>query len=1050
MISEPVPPEPIPSYFLQEASELLQQMDQELQTLRQDFSIAKVHTLMRVAHTLKGAAASVGLDAIKTTTHSLEDAFKALCAPDASLSVAVEDLIFDAYACLQLLLSARFTNTPLDESAILDRMAGIVSQLQENLGDQFGNDGYLPTSTELGFDMTQSIFEIGVTERLTELEKALQHPEPEILTPLLQSQADIFFGLAESLSLPGFGAIAQCTLAALNAHPHQVVKIAQAALADYRAGQASVLQGDRTQGGNPGPVLQKLSGKLNHPPNRTQASEHQPIPKTNNVKQTNKQGNWFGQLWQQLNRPIPGTPQVFTDRSNPPSVKQPLDSSKSQPAPSSKVTQPPLTVPETIPEILPETNITAPLVEIPTADFTGELADIPEPLEALSLVDSKQESLDSDKTTLSTDSATLRVSVKYIERLNYAIGELLTQQNRQLRYHEKLSSNLKNLSNRILKQQRQLSELQQQAIQDSSALALHVSQSNTLSQQFDSLELDQYGSLHPLVQPALDNMIQQLESVEALDLFTRQSYETLEKQRRLVDNLRNTLFDIRMYPLEGVLQRFNQVLTRLSTQSEKSANLNIQGGKLRVDKAIVDKLYDPLLHLVRNSFAHGIETSTIRQQYNKPAYGTITLEASQKGRYLTIKVNDDGQGINLDKVRQIALDNQIIDPQKAPNLTPEQLRNLIFEPGFSTANQIDDLSGRGMGLNAVRSQVEALSGSITVTSKTNQWTCFTLKIPTNLTIAKLLICQASNKQYAIMTDTVQQIVIPTAKQISTREHVKFLSWKFDGKDFLVPVVSLSEALNYQAILPDNVLNKTDISSKISLANSLKPIILIQTNDQIVGLEVESLEEEQELVINPLGKMLSVASYIYGCSTLNDGSLSLVLDGAVLVQHILNNLSQSVLDIVKANEKISLESSTASSVVAPTKKSILIVDDSITVRNTLATTLQKAGYKVVHAKEGAEALQKLDQMHVDAILCDLEMPGMNGFDFLKARQSIPAINAIPTIMLTSRAGSKHRALAQDLGAVDYLTKPYLTPQLLEKLANVLDHSSEAQQLETVNN
>ncbi|MEL6333046.1 MAG: Hpt domain-containing protein, partial [Cyanobacteria bacterium J06626_26] len=244
MISDLAISQPVPAYFLQEASELLQQIDHELQTLRQDFGVQKMHSLMRAAHTLKGAAASVGLDAIKTTTHSLEDAFKALCVPDAVLTTPVEALIFEAYDCLQLLLSAQISEAQIDESGILDRMASIVVKLQQNLGEQFGQDGYLPTSTELGFDMTQSIFEMGVTQRLKDLENALSIPEPEALKGLLQTQADVFFGLAESLNLPGFGSIAQATLTALDHHPSQVVQIATIALQDYRTGQSLVLQGD--------------------------------------------------------------------------------------------------------------------------------------------------------------------------------------------------------------------------------------------------------------------------------------------------------------------------------------------------------------------------------------------------------------------------------------------------------------------------------------------------------------------------------------------------------------------------------------------------------------------------------------------------------------------------------------------------------------------------------------------------------------------------------------------------------------------------------------
>lgn len=258
MLANSVTPQQVPTYFLQEASELLLHIGHELQTLRQNFTIQKAHTLMRLAHTLKGAAATVGLDAIKTTTQTLENTFKALCVPGTRLTAVVEKLIFDGYDCLQLLIAAQLGKSGIDEHDVLNRVARIVTQLRSHLGDRFGQNSYLPTSTQLGIDVTASIFESGVTEYLEELREALTTPSPEKLWELLHIQADVFIGLAESLDLPGFGTIAQATLAALQKHPDQVVTIAQMALVDYQAGQSRVLLGDRTLGGTPSAALQKL------------------------------------------------------------------------------------------------------------------------------------------------------------------------------------------------------------------------------------------------------------------------------------------------------------------------------------------------------------------------------------------------------------------------------------------------------------------------------------------------------------------------------------------------------------------------------------------------------------------------------------------------------------------------------------------------------------------------------------------------------------------------------------------------------------------------
>lgn len=1027
MTFEPAISQQVPAYFLQEASELLQQIDTELQTLGRDFSIQKMHSLMRAAHTLKGAAASVGLDAIKTTTHSLEDAFKALCVPDATLTKVVEELIFEAYDCLQLLLSAQMSKAQVDESSILDRMASVVTKLQQNLGDQFGQDGYLPTSTELGFDMTQSIFEMGVNQRLSELENALKSPEPKELRGILQTQADVFFGLAESLNLPGFGEIAKTTLMALKNNPDQVVKIATVALKDYRTGQNSILQGDRTQGGAPSSALKLLGTaqkKRKHHRYPTEESPH----KTFNL-------NWLRQMWQRLRIPV-GKSQPI--RKTEPESLTPLEKAVSLPTPINNISQTDVQSPPIPINYISQTDVrspdriweTAAVMSLPEdmADSSGEISSNIKPLEPSKLDELPKPEANTVKPHAPRREATLRVSLSHLEQLNHTIGELLTQQNRQSLYNERLTTAMKTLLARLKQQQQQLHKLQRQTIQTSTTFPL--TPSTSAEQLFDSLEFDHYSELQLMVQASLETMVQQMESAEAVELFARQSGQALEKQQRLVDDLRETVLDARMQPLGPLFQRFDQVLARLSTQHAKPVFLMIKGEDVLVDKAIVDKLYDPLLHLVRNAFDHGIEKPEIRQQQCKAQKATIQLSANQTGRYLVIQIQDNGQGLNLNAIRQKAIENELISIVEAQQLTSEQISDLIFEPDLSTAAQVNDLSGRGVGLDAVRAQVQSLRGTVTVVSRSGKGTCFTLKIPANLSIAKLLLCQAGEKLYALMTDTIEQILIPRPGQVSTRNNRKILSLKTKEKAQLIPIIPLTEALTYNASLP-----QSRWSEPRSISDTY-PIILMRSQGRLVGLEINQLLGEQELVIRSLGDMstMPVPSYIYGCSILSDGRLSLVVDGAALTVKLLEAISgQKSSRGIEAPLPLSPRKPKPPAI---SKQSILVMDDSITVRNTLTQALQKAGYLVLQAKDGTEGLQKLQRTNVVAILCDLEMPGMNGFEFLKARQQTPKIASIPTIMLTSRTGAKHRQLAQQLGATAYLTKPYLTPQLLAALAKVL--------------
>ncbi|MEO0434755.1 MAG: Hpt domain-containing protein, partial [Cyanobacteria bacterium J06656_5] len=520
----------VPSYFLQEASELLQQMDSELQTLQQEFGVQKVYALMRIAHTLKGAAASVGLDHIKTTTHALENVFRALCGPNATLTPAIESLIFEGYGCLQLLLSAQIADAHIDEASIVDRMADVVSKLEKHLGKRFGQDGYLPTSNELGVDITQSVFEKGVTKRLQELENALKKPDPATLTNLLRAHADVFSGLAESFNLPGFGSIVQTTLKALDCRPELVVQIAEIALTDYRAGQRLVLEGDRTQGGEPSLMLQKLATS----------------PKSS-------KNNWLGQVWNVLNQPIPGTaPQARTPLTSAPNPATTNEGARGK--------------------VFDDLFTTAPADSLDAVADGPLLSDFPkQKVSSLSVT--------SPSVTTSPGISNLKVSVDHLEQINYAIGDLLTQQNRQALYNSQLTTTVKALLTRLEQQQQQLDQLQSQAKSGATA----IPQTQASEHQFDTLELDHYSELQLQIQASLDAMVQQIESAEAIELFVRQSSQTLEKQQRLVKTLRETLVKARMQPINNVFERFHQVLGRLQAQQGKPVELKIEGSQVLVD-----------------------------------------------------------------------------------------------------------------------------------------------------------------------------------------------------------------------------------------------------------------------------------------------------------------------------------------------------------------------------------------------------------------------------------------------------------------------------------
>jgi chemotaxis protein histidine kinase CheA/CheY-like chemotaxis protein len=930
----------------------------------------------------------------------------------------------------------------------------VFAQLQEKLGECFDPNTQLPTSEELGFDVTQSIFEVGVAQRLEQLAEAIERNQPQEIATLLRTQAEVFLGIAESLNLPGFGTIAKATTAALNHHPDQVMWIAQQALANFREGQAAVLAGDRSQGGHLSQSLQQLANLTTR---SLEANSFQ-----------NASEEEFSHLVEN----------IWGESSIPDSISDSISDSILESI--SELTSEPISAYlshdfDAGTPIAEGMAVGAEEMEIQEAvqEEVQEEADrsfLPSPAITTPIPVSPQKLSQKDLGALPS---IVRVNIKHLDHLNYAVGELLTQQNRQLLQSEQLQSAVRMLMARLTHHQQLLNQLHQ----SSDSLSIDVAeQAQKEKKQRKSGNpptkiptsrptSDQYRSSY-LMQALLDDMVQLTETTEAIALFTRQSTQTQEKQRQLLTNTRNALIEARMMPLGEIFGRFSQVLQQLATLHNKQVGLKLQGMDVLIDKAIAEKLYDPLLHLVRNAFDHGIEPIVIRQQQGKPEKGQIEITAHNQGRYLMIEVRDDGKGIDFDQIRHRAVTQWHLSPEQANQLDQTQLIELLLEPGFSTAAQVNDLSGRGIGLDVVRNQLKALQGSVSIQTEPYRGTTFTLQIPLSLTIAPLLVCEAGGQTYALLDDAIEQIVIPRSTQLQEQHGGRTLKWNNGTREQRVPIYPLSSLLNYRTVVyPPQSLQ----SPVLREGEPVPPIILLRCQDIYLGLEVDRLIGEQELVIRPLGSVIESPEYVHGACILAEGRLALVLDAAMLVQTCCNKMQTSAGSIspvhsppgnlsnripnrgeesstrsLPSNAQVPLLSQTAGNLPALSDANsdirILVVEDSITTRQALVLTLQKAGYQVFQSQNGQEAIVQLQQQNpIQLVICDLEMPGMNGFEFLRYAQQTPVLSQTPILILTSRSDQKHRALATQLGATAYMTKPYIEYKLLAVVQELLNQS-----------
>lgn len=646
--------------------------------------------------------------------------------------------------------------------------------------------------------------------------------------------------------------------------------------------------------------------------------------------------------------------------------------------------------------------------------------------------------------TVNANQISVRLNLDQLERISNQLGELSINRNSLSLQNEQLQETLQELRrrfgqflaigtqlqvhlNKLLISPDRYQKNYVAAMQERSpASTLTLEKGTDLSYRaaFDTLELDRYNEVYNLLQEATESIQQLDEAVEDVTLFAEQSDRGLEQQRQILTVLRDELMWARMLPLGNILNRFPRQIKELSYQYKKPVALKLTGTEVLVDKVVLEKLYDPLLHLLRNAFDHGIESAEDRKQQGKPEQGTIHIRVYHRGSRTVIEIEDDGRGINFERIRTKAIENGILTAEIAKTVSSERLLNLIFEPGFSTAAQVSELSGRGVGLDIVRAQIQSLKGSISVNSKPGKGTIFTLRIPLTLSISKLLLTWSGSSLAAIPSDSIEEIVNPNPRDIKTAGNQPFLYWRHQ----VIPIHPLQDLLPFNCVLPTVEANLS-FNSVPTPEEWAPPLLILRQGNQPFALQVERLITEQELVVKPFSDTLPAPAYLYGCTILGDGSVVPVVDAVTLLLHRQGNRATAIAPPSKATPQPTQSTPT-----------ILIVDDAATMRQMLTLTLKKAGYQVIQARDGREALDQLHQHpQIRLVICDIEMPTMNGFEFLTHRRQTPTLLNIPVIMLTSRSGEKHRKLALHLGATNYFTKPYIEQQFLGQINTLLQPS-----------
>ena len=613
----------------------------------------------------------------------------------------------------------------------------------------------------------------------------------------------------------------------------------------------------------------------------------------------------------------------------------------------------------------------------------------------------------------------LRIPSSQIESMTNTVAEMILRHERLLRQQQQLGQANKNLQSLVL----QMIPLQEQVqtLYDELAIASPADKaiSESLGDDFDQLELDQYSASHTTIQNLQEVLLRVRETRYDIDLSYRDFGEEIQYLRQDLDRLYGELTQSRLVPFKTMAGRFLPQLKRLCQRHHKQIELIIEGEDVLIDQVILEQLQTPLNHLLINAFDHGIETPETRLHLGKSAMATITLSAVFSGNQVVICLKDDGDGINLNEVYARAIEKNIC-PIEIPigKIPRQEILNFIFQPHFSTRNVVTDISGRGMGLDIVRSQINRLRGNIQVDTLQGQGTTFTIRLPLGLSLVSLLICTINENLIAISASDVLDIFTHTEELVHHKNNSSEIAWR---KQF-IPLLYLKRALIYSQSTNES------FSGKICL--------VLNCNNQPISIVIDSIVEERQLILKPFDNSVAIPSYLAGCTVLGTGQVVPVLSPDNL--HIL--LQEDVRkQIKKASNKTNKKLNEINQEVhQKSVKTVLIAEDSIATRNMLELMLKQLDFEVIACRDGQEAVDTLTRLQgkITMVISDVEMPRMNGFNLLQTIRTHDHWYAIPVVILTSRTGDRHREKALSLGANKYLSKPIVVSELIKCLGEIV--------------
>lgn len=951
----------IKTLFLEEAEDYLNTIESNLLGLaNSSIDQDNMDQVLRAAHSIKGGAAMMGFQDISEIAHRLEDYFKIIKGGRVALNNQLERLFLKSVDGLREMIPVYRQGEKIEPSWLETKIKPILNKLHDDIGDLKPEDEealLAIKNQDKEEDMSFFLFETEVESILTDLETIIGQNNASSIKEKLSEITLELGGLAEMLELPNFSSLCQSIDQSLQDNPDKINLVSQAALQQLRRSQALVL-----------------------------ASQPHLIPTEFSLEDINT---------------VSSTPAKVEHFEENQLLEKPEDLTK---------------------EFVIETEESELLPNIEKFDLVESIPDltIEESMKATSSSDS------ASKSNKKTTDQTIRVSASQIEELGDLFGELTIERNGL----DLQIKNLRNILNFLRQKVQHLekSNFQLRTLYDQiSVPSLNSALSNSLNaplntipspdQSFDLLEMDRYNDLHLVSGDMMETIVQIDEITNDFEIYLSDTEKLNRELTRTSKLMQNNLTKVRMRPLSDLLKRFPRALRDMEIQYNKRVDFQIKGGSTLLEKNVLESLNDPLLHLFRNAFDHGIEDTETRKKLGKPEVGKIEISATYRGNQTIIAIADDGKGINLEKIK-VKAKKMGLDDEDLAKTSEKELLDLIFEAGFSTTDTVTDLSGRGVGMDVVRQNVESIGGEIVVETKQGRGTKFILSVPFTLSVVRVLIVESDNMLLAFPSNAVEEVNLLNKEQIIEKDGQEYLRW--DEEEEAIRLINLRQYFNFNYSTPSFETEAIPIISEPTL-------LMIENDENSVGLLVERYWGEQEVTIRQVEGNIKMPAGFNNCTILGDGTVVPLIDTVELLNWISKHDNQA---LTSPNSGNNYGESKQNGVSDSGKKNILVVDDSINVRRFLALTFSQQNYHVEQAKDGQDALEKLASgISSEAIICDIEMPRLDGYGFLANVKSNSNFKNIPVVMLTSRSGDKHRKMAMNLGASAYFSKPFQEKELV---------------------